>query len=111
MGCISAVVGTPAEVAQVLMITDGRLPPTERRGYTSVLDARERVTLEERLLNLSCGTGPTVARALVLRGGQLRMFHEAKQRTASNFGISEGVELYGMASAISVFACTVASIP
>lgn len=115
MGCtaggIGAVVGTPAEVSLIRMTADGRLPPAERRGYTSVFNALARVTREEGLLTLWRGTGPTVARAMVLNGAQLGTFHEAKERIASTFGIGEGVKLHAMASVISGFACTVASIP
>ncbi len=115
MGCVSggvgAVVGTPAEVSLIRMTADGRLPPAERRGYTSVFNALARVTREEGLLTLWRGTGPTVARAMVLNGAQLGTFHEAKEQLSAMFGIGEGIQLHAMASVISGFACTLASIP
>ena len=51
-GATGAFVGTPAEVSLIRMTADGRLPPDQRRGYTSVFNALARITREEGLLTL-----------------------------------------------------------
>ena len=51
-GATGAFVGTPAEVSLIRMTADGRLPPDQRRGYTSVFNALARMTREEGLFTL-----------------------------------------------------------
>ena len=51
-GATGAFVGTPAEVSLIRMTADGRLPPDQRRGYSSVFNALTRMTREEGLFTL-----------------------------------------------------------
>ena len=51
-GGTGAVVGTPAEVSLIRMTSDGRLPPEQRRGYSSVFNALYRITREEGMATL-----------------------------------------------------------
>jgi len=51
-GAIGAFVGTPAEISLIRMTADGRLPPDQQRGYTSVFNALGRITREEGLFTL-----------------------------------------------------------
>ena len=75
MGCISggigSFVGTPSEVALVRMSADSKLPPSERRGYTSVLNCLVRIAKEEGATKLWTGAAPTVARATLLSSCQM----------------------------------------
>ena len=42
-GFIGSLFGNPAEVTLIRMCADGNLPPEQRRGYTSVLNALSRI--------------------------------------------------------------------
>ena len=83
MGCISggigSFVGTPSELALVRMSADSKLPPAERRNYTSVVNCIVRITNEEGFVNLWRGATPTVARATLLSACQLGVTSETKE--------------------------------
>ena len=51
-GSIGAFFGTPADVALVRMTVDKRLPPAERRNYSSVLDAWAKIVKHEGITAL-----------------------------------------------------------
>ena len=46
-GCIGAFVGTPADVSLVRMSTDGLLPASKSRNYTSVFNALFRIRKDD----------------------------------------------------------------
>jgi len=71
-GGISAAMCNPADLVLVRMQADGRLPPERRRGYTHALDALRRISGEEGVTALWRGTGPTMARAMVVTSAQVR---------------------------------------
>lgn len=110
-GGVGAVVGNPAEVALIRMTADGRLPPTERRGYTSVFDALRRVTTEEGLVTLWRGTSATVGRAMLLNIAQLATYDQAKEMILSSGAIGDNIGAHAMASTCSAFVATAVSIP
>lgn len=82
MGCISggigSFVGTPSEVALVRMSADSKLPPAERRNYTSVLNCLSRISQEEGVTKLWRGAAPTVGRATLLSACQMGVTSQAK---------------------------------
>ena len=82
MGCISggvgSFVGTPSEVALVRMSADSRLPPSDRRNYTSVINCLERIAREEGIAGLWRGAPATVTRATLLTSCQLSVTSQAK---------------------------------
>lgn len=110
-GAVGAVVGNPAEVALIRMTADGRLPASERRGYTSVFNALARVTREEGLLTLWRGTLPTVGRAMVLNVAQLATYDQAKEFIIHTGFVGDNMLAYTFASGISAVVATTASIP
>ena len=46
-GGLGGIVGTPADVCNVRMQDDGRLPPAQRRNYKNVVDAIFRIVRTE----------------------------------------------------------------
>ena len=100
-GGIGAFVGTPAEISLIRMTSDGRLPPEQRRGYTSVFNALARITREEGLLTLWRGSTPTVARAMVVNAAQLATYSQAKQFIISSNIATDGIAVHFVASMIS----------
>lgn len=110
-GVVGAFVGTPAEVALIRMTADGRLPPAERRNYTSVVNALARITKEEGVVTLWRGAIPTMGRAMVVNAAQLASYSQAKQGLVSTGFFHEGIFLHFCASMISGLVTTAASMP
>lgn len=110
-GGIGSFIGTPAEISLIRMTADGRLPPAERRGYSSVFNALYRISKEEGVLTLWRGCGPTVVRAMVVNAAQLASYSQAKQLVLSTGYFSENILLHFIASMISGLITTAASMP
>lgn len=110
-GAIGAFVGTPAEISLIRMTADGRLPPAERRGYTSVFNALSRMSKEEGVLTLWRGCLPTIGRAMVVNAAQLASYSQAKEALKSTGWFREGIFLHFCASMISGLVTTAASMP
>lgn len=110
-GAVGAFVGTPAEISLIRMTSDGRLPPEQRRGYTSVFNALARIVREEGLFTLWRGCGPTVSRAVVVNAAQLASYSQAKQFLLETGYFRDNIFCHFVASMISGFITTVASMP
>jgi len=110
-GAVGAFVGTPAEVSLIRMTSDGRLPVAERRNYTNVFNALFRMVKEEGVLTLWRGCGPTVVRAMVVNAAQLATYSQAKQFILTLSYFEDNILCHFVASMISGFATTVASMP
>lgn len=78
-GGVGALVGNPSEITLVRMTSDGRLPPSERRGYKNAFEALYRISKEEGITTLWRGWQPTVLRAMVLNAAQLAVYSQSKQ--------------------------------
>lgn len=82
MGCIAggigSFVGTPSEVALVRMSADSKLPPAERRNYTSAINCLSRISKEEGVTMMWRGAAPTVLRATLLSSCQMGVTSQAK---------------------------------
>lgn len=78
-GVTGAAVGTPAEVALIRMTSDGQLPLSERRGYTSVINALARIAREEGIATWWRGCIATMGRAAVVNMAQLASYSQSKE--------------------------------
>ena len=54
-GILGGAVGTPADVANIRMCDDGRLPVEQQRKYRGVVNALVRITREEGVFSLFKG--------------------------------------------------------
>lgn len=106
-----AFVGTPAEISLIRMTADGRLPLNERHNYTGVFNALTRIVREEGVLTLWRGCIPTMGRAMVVNAAQLASYSQAKQYLVKTEVFEEGIQLHFVASMMSSFITTVASMP
>lgn len=110
-GCAGSIVGNPAEVALIRMTADGRLPPAERRNYKNAFNALTRIIREEGVLALWRGTVPTMGRAIVVNSAQLGSYSQSKEIILDTGHFENGILVHFMASMISGFVTTVASMP
>ena len=111
-GGLASIIGNPSEVCLIRMTSDGRLPLDQRRNYRHVFDALARITREEGISTLWRGCTPTIIRAMVVNAAQLGSYSQAKQLLVDHlsFGRSD-TSTHLVASLISGFVCTVASMP
>lgn len=93
------------------MTADGRLPLNERRNYTGVFNALARMVREEGVLTLWRGCIPTMGRAMVVNAAQLSSYSQTKQYLVRKKYLTEGIQLHFVASMISGFITTIASMP
>lgn len=110
-GAVGAFIGTPADVALIRMMADGKLPPAQRRGYTSVFNALARIVREEGVLTLWRGTLPTVGRAALLNMAQLGTYAQAKEAIVHSGAVGDHMGAHVLASTVSGFAATCVSLP
>lgn len=110
-GGIGAAVGNPADVAMVRMQADGRLPPSQRRNYTSVVDAISRMARSEGVTSLWRGSSLTVNRAMIVTASQLASYDQIKEAIFEKGVMRDGLGTHVTASFAAGFVASVASNP
>ncbi|XP_022775012.1 mitochondrial uncoupling protein 5-like [Durio zibethinus] len=110
-GGIGAAVGNPADVAMVRMQADGRLPLSQRRNYTSVVDAITRMSKQEGVTSLWRGSSLTVNRAMLVTASQLASYDQIKEMILTNGLMKDGLGTHVTASFSAGFVAAVASNP
>ncbi|KAJ3186772.1 Mitochondrial dicarboxylate transporter, partial [Irineochytrium annulatum] len=78
-GFVGGIVGSPADLANVRMQADGKLPIELRRKYRNVFDALGRIVKEEGAPALFRGIGPNVGRAVLMTASQVGSYDMLKQ--------------------------------
>ncbi|CAN0858351.1 Mitochondrial uncoupling protein 4 [Linum grandiflorum] len=110
-GAIGATVGNPADLAMVRMQADGRLPPAQRRNYSSVVDAIVRMSRQEGVGSLWRGSSMTVNRAMLVTASQLASYDEFKEMILEKGVMADGMGTHVTASFAAGFVAAVASNP
>ncbi|XP_047149455.1 mitochondrial uncoupling protein 5-like [Vigna umbellata] len=110
-GGIGAAVGNPADVAMVRMQADGRLPPSQRRNYKSVVDAITRMTKDEGVTSLWRGSSLTVNRAMIVTASQLASYDQFKEMILEKGVMRDGLGTHVTASFAAGFVAAVMSNP
>ncbi|KAI9125106.1 hypothetical protein K1719_003722 [Acacia pycnantha] len=110
-GAVGAVIGNPADVAMVRMQADGRLPPAQRRNYTSVVDAISRMAKQEGVTSLWRGSSLTVNRAMLVTASQLATYDQVKEAILKKGVMRDGLGTHVTASFAAGFVAAVASNP
>ncbi len=73
-GALGGFAGNPADVVNVRMQADGRLPAAARRNYAHSIDGLRRITQEEGPAVLLRGVQPNIIRAMLLTSGQIASY-------------------------------------
>ncbi|KAK2498076.1 hypothetical protein MC885_011456 [Smutsia gigantea] len=123
-GCIGGFVGTPADMVNVRMQNDVKLPQNQRRkrallqelvvrdsltctrsvspgSYAHALDGLYRVAREEGLKKLFSGASMASSRGLLVTVGQLSCYDQAKQLVLGTGCLSDGIFTHLVASFIA----------
>ena len=77
-GFIGGVIGTPADLANVRMQNDSKLPLEQRRNYKHCIEALTRITKTEGFPRLWVGTTMASTRGCLVTVGQLAFYDEIK---------------------------------
>ncbi|KAF2074773.1 hypothetical protein CYY_003919 [Polysphondylium violaceum] len=110
-GAGGAIVGTPADVIMVRMQADGKLPPQQRRNYTSAFNGLYRITKEEGLLSLWKGCSPNIIRAMFMTAGQIASYDQAKQMMITSGYFQDNINTHLIASTIAAFVASLVTSP
>jgi len=103
-------VGNPADLVNIRMQNDSKLPPEMRRNYKNVFDGLLRVVKDEGPTSLLKGVGPTAGRAILITLGQLGGYDFFKQRLLKTGYFSDNLTTHFSASLLAgLVATTIAS--
>ncbi|XP_055971768.1 mitochondrial dicarboxylate carrier [Sorex fumeus] len=110
-GFIGGFMGTPADMVNVRMQNDVKLPPAQRRNYAHALDGLYRVFREEGLKRLFSGATMASSRGMLVTVGQLSCYDQAKQLVLSTGYMSDNIFTHFIASFIAGGCATVLCQP
>ncbi|KAG0084229.1 Mitochondrial dicarboxylate transporter [Podila epicladia] len=79
-GCIGGGFGNPADVVNIRMVNDGKLPKEQQRHYKHAFDGLFRVVKEEGPAQLMRGLGPNMNRAILMTASQLVSYDGFKRQ-------------------------------
>ncbi|XP_029417054.1 mitochondrial dicarboxylate carrier isoform X2 [Nannospalax galili] len=100
-GLTGGFVGTPADLVNVRMQNDMKLPLNQRRSYAHALDGLYRVAREEGLKRLFSGATMASSRGALVTVGQLSCYDQAKQLVLSTGYLSDNIFTHFVASFIA----------
>ncbi|EDL34757.1 mitochondrial dicarboxylate carrier [Mus musculus] len=100
-GLTGGFVGTPADLVNVRMQNDMKLPPSQRRNYSHALDGLYRVAREESLRKLFSGATMASSRGALVTVGQLSCYDQAKQLVLSTGYLSDNIFTHFVSSFIA----------
>ncbi len=112
-GAAGGIVGTPADVMNVRMQADGKLPPDQRRNYKNAIQGLFRMRKEEGISSWFRGIGPNVNRAMLMTAGQLATYDQIKEMLLSIPGnvFVDNKTTHLVSSVIAGFIATVVTQP
>jgi len=106
-GFIGGVAGNPADMVNVRMQNDMRLPKEMRRNYSHAFNGLYRVAVEDGFRTLFAGVSMTATRGLLITIGQVAVYDQTKQMLIGTGYFKDNVVTHLTSS---VFAGTVATI-
>ncbi|XP_041674917.1 mitochondrial dicarboxylate carrier [Drosophila eugracilis] len=109
-GGIGGYVGAPADLINVRLQNDVKLPPETRRNYKHAIDGLVRITREEGWRSLFNGSSMIALRGMFMNVGQIA-FYEQSRFQLIKMGMSENMITYITASIISAVVATTLTQP
>ncbi|ORY48446.1 mitochondrial carrier [Rhizoclosmatium globosum] len=103
--------GSPADLANVRLQSDARLPPAQQR-YSNALDALATIFRKEGITKLWTGVGPNILRAIPMTAGQAATYDSVKSLLLSYPAyFSDNLTLYIIASTAGALVATTVCAP
>jgi len=100
-GMAGGIVGTPADMVNVGMQNDIKLPPNERRNYKHAIDGLWQVYKHEGVTKVFAGATMATSRAVLMTVGQLSCYDQVKQVLLSSPYFSDNVITHFLSSFIA----------
>ncbi|KAJ3528194.1 hypothetical protein NM208_g10315 [Fusarium decemcellulare] len=110
-GACGALVGNPADIANVRMQNDQSLPPSQRQNYRSVFDVLIRVARTDGLQGYLRGVFPNAIRAGAMTGCQLASYDGIKQSLVDTLNLKDGIPTQLLASILAGLIATTMCSP
>lgn len=110
-GAFAGTLGNPADVVNVRMQNDGKLPLAERRNYKHALDGLLRILKDEGISKLFVGVTANMSRAIILTTGQLTSYDWSKQTLLNSGLFHDNIITHFGASFMAGFVATTISSP
>ncbi|XP_043857173.1 mitochondrial dicarboxylate carrier-like [Dromiciops gliroides] len=100
-GFAGGFIGTPADMVNVRMQNDMKLPVNQRRNYSHAIDGLIRVAREEGVRKLFSGATMASSRGALVTVGQLSCYDQVKQLVLSTEMISDNIFAHFLSSFIA----------
>ncbi|RLN78394.1 hypothetical protein BBJ28_00011553 [Nothophytophthora sp. Chile5] len=112
-GVIGGAFGNPADIVNIRMQADSRLPVEKRRNYKHAVDGLLRVKNEEGVGALLRGVRPNMIRAMLLTTGQIAAYDLAKSTILENTVVPmhDNLQTHVLASMVAGLVATTACAP
>ncbi|KAK2916763.1 hypothetical protein QQF64_025354 [Cirrhinus molitorella] len=110
-GLTGGFIGTPADMVNVRMQNDVKLPQELRRNYAHALDGLLRVWREEGIRKLFSGASMAASRGAMVTVGQLSCYDQAKQLVLGTGLMTDNIFTHFVASFIAGGCATVLCQP
>jgi dicarboxylate transporter 10 len=110
-GAAGGVIGTPADMVNVRMQNDMKLPVEQRRKYKHAIDGLWRVYREEGASKLFNGCGAATGRAVLMNSGQLASYDTVKKAFLDSGYFTDSVGTHFLSSIVSGAVATLVTQP
>lgn len=112
-GALGGAFGNPADIVNIRMQADSRLPEAQRRNYKHAVDGLIRVKREEGAEALLRGVRPNIIRAMLLTTGQIAAYDLAKTTLLENavVPLEDNFKTHVLASMAAGLVATTACAP
>ncbi|KAI9207303.1 mitochondrial carrier domain-containing protein [Polychytrium aggregatum] len=110
-GLIGGLCGTPADLVNVRMQNDGKLPVEKRRGYKNAFHGLYRIAKEEGPVALFRGMGPNLYRSMAMTASQVGSYDIFKNELLSTGYFVDNIYTHFTASLLAGLVATTVCSP
>ncbi|KAG0262600.1 Mitochondrial dicarboxylate transporter [Actinomortierella ambigua] len=110
-GCLGGGFGNPADVVNIRMVNDGKLPPEQRRNYKHAIDGLVRIIREEGPGQLMRGLGPNMNRAILMTSSQLVSYDGFKRQLLTTPWFKDNLATHFASSLLAGLVATTVCAP
>ncbi|XP_036609734.1 mitochondrial dicarboxylate carrier-like [Trichosurus vulpecula] len=110
-GFVGGFLGSPADMVNVRMQNDVKVPVHLRRNYSHVLNGMTRVIQEEGFLTLFSGVTMASVRGALMTVGQASCYYQIKELVLTLTSFSDGLRIHIIASFIAGLCATILCQP
>ncbi|KAI1303395.1 Mitochondrial dicarboxylate transporter [Mortierella claussenii] len=110
-GCVGGGFGNPADVVNIRMVNDGKLPKDQQRHYKHAFDGLYRIIKEEGPAQLMRGLGPNMNRAILMTSSQLVSYDGFKRQLLATPWFKDNLATHFASSLLAGLVATTACAP